>query len=102
MVSNHASTTRAVFMYIVNLKLNILGVFEMVEQSLVMLPCLEVANFCVFISVSDHLLAQYNAIKMLHSRVKIILDYIKAVQKGEDHKCLLKCKLCMVQSWLNA
>ena len=47
MVSNHASTTRAVFMYIVNLKLNILGVFEMVEQSSVMLPCLAVANFCV-------------------------------------------------------
>ncbi|XP_068687242.1 COP9 signalosome complex subunit 6-like [Montipora capricornis] len=34
-------------------------------------------------TVSEHLLAQYNAIKMLHSRVKMILDYVKAVKNGE-------------------
>ncbi|XP_071798663.1 COP9 signalosome complex subunit 6-like [Asterias amurensis] len=34
-------------------------------------------------SVSEQLTAQHNAIKMLHSRVKLILDYVKAVQAGE-------------------
>lgn len=34
-------------------------------------------------TVSEHLLAQYNAIKMLHSRVKMILEYAKAVKNGE-------------------
>ena len=32
--------------------------------------------------VSDHLTAQYSAIKMLHSRVKLIMDYVKAVDDG--------------------
>ena len=32
--------------------------------------------------MSEHLLAQYNAIKMLHSRVKMILAYVKAVKDG--------------------
>merc|ERR1712142_1413994 len=32
--------------------------------------------------VSDHLTAQYSAIKMLHSRVKLIMDYVKAVDEG--------------------
>ncbi|XP_071949548.1 COP9 signalosome complex subunit 6-like [Antedon mediterranea] len=32
--------------------------------------------------VAEHLQAQHNAIKMLHSRVKLILDYVKAVQNG--------------------
>ena len=32
--------------------------------------------------VSDHLSAQYSAIKMLHSRVKLIMDYVKAVDDG--------------------
>ena len=32
--------------------------------------------------VSDHLSAQYSAIKMLHSRVKLIMDYVKAVDNG--------------------
>lgn len=36
-----------------------------------------------FSTVSEHLSAQHSAIKMLHSRVKLILDYVKAVQKGE-------------------
>ncbi|KAK3726891.1 hypothetical protein QZH41_016689, partial [Actinostola sp. cb2023] len=34
-------------------------------------------------TVSEHLLAQYNAIKMLHSRVKMILEYVNAVKKGD-------------------
>ncbi|XP_071498445.1 COP9 signalosome complex subunit 6-like [Diadema setosum] len=33
--------------------------------------------------VAEHLMAQHNAVKMLHSRVKLILDYVKAVQAGE-------------------
>jgi len=32
--------------------------------------------------VSDHLTAQYSAIKMLHSRVRLIMDYVKAVDDG--------------------
>lgn len=33
--------------------------------------------------VAEHLIAQHSAIKMLHSRVKIILEYVKAVETGE-------------------
>lgn len=33
--------------------------------------------------VAEHLIAQHSAIKMLHSRVKIILEYVKAVESGE-------------------
>ena len=43
--------------------------------------------FCFL--VSEHLLAQYNAIKMLHSRVKMILEYAKAVKNGNTHSLLL-------------
>lgn len=32
--------------------------------------------------VGEHLQAQHNAIKMLHDRVKLILNYVKAVQAG--------------------
>lgn len=39
-------------------------------------------------TVAEHLLAQHGAIKMLHSRVKLVLDYIKAVQAGEIEKNL--------------
>lgn len=38
---------------------------------------------CVWSSVAEHLIAQHSAIKMLHSRVKVILEYVKAVQAGE-------------------
>ncbi|KAL4225248.1 COP9 signalosome complex subunit 6 [Mactra antiquata] len=34
-------------------------------------------------SVAEQLIAQHSAIKMLHSRVKLILEYIKAVEAGE-------------------
>ncbi|XP_046854379.1 COP9 signalosome complex subunit 6-like [Xenia sp. Carnegie-2017] len=34
-------------------------------------------------SASEHLLSIYNSIKMLYSRIKIIVDYTKAVQEGE-------------------
>ncbi|CAJ1058976.1 COP9 signalosome complex subunit 6 isoform X1 [Xyrichtys novacula] len=34
-------------------------------------------------TVAEHLIAQHSAIKMLHSRVKIILEYVKAVEAGE-------------------
>ena len=33
-------------------------------------------------AVAEFLLAQHNAIKMLHSRVKIVLAYVKAVENG--------------------
>ncbi|XP_065333285.1 COP9 signalosome complex subunit 6 [Cloeon dipterum] len=33
--------------------------------------------------VAEHLSAQHSAIKMLHSRVKLLLQYAKAVQNGE-------------------
>jgi COP9 signalosome complex subunit 6 len=33
-------------------------------------------------AVADHLLAQHSAIKMLHSRVKLVLSYIQDVHKG--------------------
>ncbi|KAF1384984.1 hypothetical protein PFLUV_G00125900 [Perca fluviatilis] len=34
-------------------------------------------------TVAEHLIVQHSAIKMLHSRVKIILEYVKAVESGE-------------------
>lgn len=34
-------------------------------------------------AVADHLTAQHNAIKMLHHRVKLILEYVKAINSGE-------------------
>lgn len=37
-------------------------------------------------TVAEHLQSQHSAIKMLHSRVKLILEYIKAVQAGEEEK----------------
>lgn len=37
-------------------------------------------------TVAEQLVAQHSSIKMLHSRVKLILDYIKAVQAGEIPK----------------
>lgn len=33
-------------------------------------------------AASEHLSAQYSAIKMLHSRVKLVLDYIESAQQG--------------------
>lgn len=33
--------------------------------------------------VAEHLTAQYSAIKMLHSRVRLVLEYMKAVQNGQ-------------------
>lgn len=33
--------------------------------------------------VAEHLTAQHSAIKMLHSRVKLVLEYVKAVQEGK-------------------
>ncbi|EMP24814.1 COP9 signalosome complex subunit 6 [Chelonia mydas] len=33
--------------------------------------------------VAEHLIAQHSAIKMLHSRVKLILEYVKASEAGE-------------------
>ncbi|XP_063044958.1 COP9 signalosome complex subunit 6-like isoform X2 [Engraulis encrasicolus] len=34
-------------------------------------------------STAEHLVAQHSAIKMLHSRVRVILDYVRAVEAGE-------------------
>lgn len=33
--------------------------------------------------VAEHLTAQHSAIKMLHSRVRLVLEYMKAVQNGQ-------------------
>lgn len=33
--------------------------------------------------VAEHLTAQHSAIKMLHSRVKLVLEYVRAVQSGK-------------------
>jgi len=45
--------------------------------------------------VSEHLMVQHSAIKMLASRINIILDYIRAVQKGDlafNHDILREAK----------
>lgn len=36
-----------------------------------------------FIAVAENLQAQYSAIKMLASRVRLIAEYVKASQRGE-------------------
>ena len=38
--------------------------------------------WCFPYAVSEQLSAQYGAVKMLHSRVRLVLDYLKAVQSG--------------------
>ncbi|XP_067014189.1 COP9 signalosome complex subunit 6 [Anabrus simplex] len=37
--------------------------------------------------VAEHLTAQHSAIKMLHSRVKLVLEYVRAVQGGHLPHC---------------
>jgi len=34
-------------------------------------------------TVAEHLLAQHSAIKMLHGRIKVVLQYVRAVEAGE-------------------
>jgi COP9 signalosome complex subunit 6 len=36
-----------------------------------------------FLSVAEHLVAQHVAIKMLHSRIKLVLEYVQDVQAGK-------------------
>ena len=39
---------------------------------------------CIHVfTVADHLIAQHNAIKMLHNRVRLVLRYIQAVHEGK-------------------
>nr|XP_014431084.1 COP9 signalosome complex subunit 6 [Pelodiscus sinensis] len=49
-------------------------------------------------TVAEHLIAQHSAIKMLHSRVRLILEYVKASEAGEvpfNHEILREaCALC--------
>lgn len=33
--------------------------------------------------MAEHLSAQHSAIKMLHSRVRLVLQYVKAVESGQ-------------------
>ena len=40
------------------------------------------SDIIVSFAVAEQLIAQHSAIKMLHSRVKLILEYIKAVESG--------------------
>lgn len=35
------------------------------------------------LAVAEHLSAQHSAIKMLHSRVRLVLQYVKAVESGQ-------------------
>jgi len=35
-------------------------------------------------TVSEQLSAQYGAVKMLHSRMRLVLDYLKAMQCGKQ------------------
>ena len=39
-------------------------------------------------TVAEHLNAQHSSVKMLHSRVKLILEYIKAVEAGKERICV--------------
>ena len=41
---------------------------------------------CANSTVSQHLSAQHSSIKMLHSRVTVILQYIKAMQQGKHSR----------------
>jgi hypothetical protein len=34
------------------------------------------------LTVAEHLIAQHNSVKMLHERIRIVLNYIKAVEQG--------------------
>lgn len=38
---------------------------------------------CTYLSVAENLQAQYSAIKMLASRVRLIAEYVRASQRGE-------------------
>lgn len=55
--------------------------------------------------VADHIQVQRSAVLMLHKRIKIILEYIKAVQDGEvplDHSVMRDCvSLCQRLPVLN-
>lgn len=45
--------------------------------------------------VSEHVVVQHSAIKMLASRVRLILDYVKAVEAGElphNHEIMRQAK----------
>ena len=43
-------------------------------------------KYVVFkIVVAEHLQAQHGAIKMLHGRVQVVLEYIKAVEAGRKN-----------------
>ena len=46
--------------------------------------------------VSEQLSTQYGAVKMLHSRVRLVLDYLKAVQSGEEH-CFIRTPRCSLK-----
>ena len=39
--------------------------------------------FFFYPQLAEHLVAQHSSIKMLHNRIKVILAYIQAAQKGE-------------------
>ena len=41
-------------------------------------------------AVSEQLSAQYGAVKMLHSRVRLLLDYLKSIQSGKTRLNLVQ------------
>ena len=58
------------------------GHFLPVECVVLYCVCFHFAPFLPL--VSEQLSAQYGAVKMLHARVRLVLDYLKAVQSGES------------------
>ena len=44
----------------------------------------------ILCAVSEQLSAQYGAVKMLHSRVRLLLDYLKSIQSGETQLYLVQ------------
>ena len=54
---------------------------------------------CANSTVSQHLSAQHSSIKMLHSRVTVILQYIKAMQQGKHSRVTVSACCANCQLW---
>ena len=52
------------------------------DSNIITLAMIMMTYVLSIFAVAEHLLAQHNAVKMLHGRIRIILDYIKAVEAG--------------------
>ena len=56
------------------------------------LICLSVSEFCF--PVESHLQTQRAAVKMLHDRILVLVDYVKAVLSGMGH--YPACVVCLI------